>query len=432
MNHPCSSSPIFTCRILLALLASVGTALPSASANLLTHPWTPDSSPFAARGSLGTQLSFFNTRSNWDRTGAGIEPNNLLHRRLVTDLNLTFHWTDPLSLFGRMSVSGIQNQDRSGKTPGRFGWADQTVGIQYRFELLKDFHLRTQFRVDFPTYAAEAQPASLGDGSWDWTGGGFLSYTLALKQKTEVELFVGAGMTYRTHFYSTAFPWLMGIQINSTQSPFYLRGSLQGSASIKSDPHSYTPNFFRQNLGQDFSLMTGAMNPSWAQGQIIIGYQRKNQVHLGLSFTRSLWGQMTPQLTSIAFCLAIPLQPEASRSTALPLPSDATHSATPQPVILPITAKVLKSNERLGLIKINQGSEDGVLVGDRFHIFSPLDSLQRPLAIATVIQLKSNQSALEISEYLQDQWISEDCIAKKTPAPDRQKTIAPTFPQSEH
>jgi hypothetical protein len=406
-----------------------------AHGSLLLHAWTPAQIPETGTSLIGTQVSFFNSNANWDQNGDDTGPKNLLAQNLVTDLNFNYQWIDAWTLFGRMSLSGIQGQNSlnsNGKidapTGARFGWGDQTVGIQHRLLLFNRINLQSQFQIDFPLYSAESHFPSLGDGSIDWTGGGFLNYPLSLGLKTELEVLIGAGITYRTHFYSAAIPWFLGLRINSSHSQIYIQGSLQGSTSMKSDPHSYSPTFFRENLGHKNSLFTGAMNPSWTHGQILLGYQDRTHFHLTLSLTQSLWGQMTPQLTSLTIQLELPLQNDkktpwtAQHTTTQPHLATESTRALPQDTELPTTvAKIIKINERLNLIKINQGEEDGIQIGDSFQLFSPLDPTQKPLAIARAVHVRPHQSALEISEYIENHWISEDYLANKVLPTECQK-----------
>lgn len=237
--------------IFLTALGWISLSAVPAYGNFTLHPWMPYLTS-SGQTLIGTQVNYFNSSTNWDHAGATLEPKDLQYERLITDLTLAHEWANSWAVFGRMSLSGIR---------GRFNFADQTVGVQYQFQLFKSLNVQTQLQIDFPTYQPESHYLALGDGTLDLTGGAFLILPASFWPKTEMEFSLGAGITQRTHLYSGAIPWVAGIKLSPAQGRFSLEGSIQGLVSLKSDPHTYHPTFFRNNLGQEGSLITGAMNP---------------------------------------------------------------------------------------------------------------------------------------------------------------------------
>jgi hypothetical protein len=403
--------------ILLSLaigLSSGFFGLSTASSNLTLHPWTP----YLMSGTapeLRAQFHYLSSQANWNRFGSPFQPNGLNYQRLITDLSVAHPLGETWSTFGRVSLSGIRSQSPT-QVGGRIGFADQTIGVQHQFKAFEKVQARAQFQVDFPTYQPEPHDLTLGVGSLDFTGGGFLSYLAFPSRKLDLNLWIGAGLTYRTGYYSAAIPWQVGAHLKSHPSRIELEVALSGVSSLKSDPHSYSPAFFRENLGRDSSLISGAMNPSWIQGKVQLGYRWGNQTFLAVSATKSIWGQMSPQLTGMGIQFQLPLQGQASSST--PPATEAGVGSSGQPVnpsFLDTSAEVhiTKTNERLGLIKISLGSEEGIRVGDEFNVISKVEAAKNPIARARVTHLRNHESALKILEYYKDHWISEDCSLEK-------------------
>jgi hypothetical protein len=78
-------------------------------------------------------------------------------------------------------------------------------------------------------------------------------------------------------------------------------------------------------------------------------------------------------------------------------------------------AKVLRSVDRLNLVKIDKGSSDGVAMDQIFDIFAVKSNgtLGEPIARAKVISTKSNEAALTVLEYFKETWIEEGYLAKR-------------------
>ena len=416
MNHtptPHRSIKVILLRLVISL--SLGFfGLSTASGNLTLHPWAP----YAISGKtpeLRAQFHYLSSQANWNLFGSPIQPNGLNYQRLVTDLSVAHPLGETWSAFGRMSLSGIRSQSPT-QAGGRIGFADQTIGIQHQLKAFEKVQARAQFQLDFPTYQPEPHDLTLGDGSLDFTGGGFLSYLAWPSRKLELDLWIGAGVTYRTGYYSAAIPWQVGAHLKSHPSRIELEVALSGVSSLKSDPHSYSPAFFRENLGRDSSLISGAMNPSWIQGKVQLGYRWRNQTFLAVSATKAIWGQMSPQLTGMGVQFQLPLQGKESSSTP-PIAEQAVSSSeqrisSPFPDT-PTEIHITKTNERLGLIKISLGSEEGIQIGDEFNVISKVEAAKNPIARARVTHLRNHESALEVLEYYKDHWISEDCSLEK-------------------
>jgi hypothetical protein len=83
-----------------------------------------------------------------------------------------------------------------------------------------------------------------------------------------------------------------------------------------------------------------------------------------------------------------------------------------------LEAKVLRANDRLNLIKIDKGLNDGVEMGQQFDIFPVLQNgkIGEPIARAQVTAVRAQEAALAVTEYFQEILIEEGYIAR-TPMP---------------
>jgi cell shape-determining protein MreC len=74
-----------------------------------------------------------------------------------------------------------------------------------------------------------------------------------------------------------------------------------------------------------------------------------------------------------------------------------------------LIAKIISTNDQLYLVKIDQGSDSGVEVGQIFDIFAE----EGVIAKAKVTNVKNEESALRVIEYLKEKSIETDTIAKR-------------------
>lgn len=412
-----------TRRIFLALCLACLMDETESSAQQLIHPWR--SYDLNETGlQLGARIHYLGSDSNWGITGQTIRPENYYYQRLGSDLTLSAPWNDSWAFFARLSFSGVEGASAEANSSG-LGFADQTIGVQYRFVGPWNLKIRPQIQADFPLYHSSPSDRSLGDGTLDLTTGLFISYPVPLRWQTQVELEAGTGFTYRTAFYSAEVPWQLGLKIKVEKLSIQVQTGLLGLASLKTDPHTYSPQYFRENLGTDRSLFSGAMNPSWMQAYLQLGYQLPNQMNLNFAIHHAIWGQMAPQFTGFSAAFQIPLlgnEPEKAPPLS-PIMEQSLSQSQKEIHLeerLELQAKVIKSNERFNLIKIDRGQKDGVKLGDHFQIFSPFDLTHQPIALAKVTHLKVDQSALEIIEYFKDQWASEGNLAKRVNQAKRQ------------
>jgi hypothetical protein len=80
-----------------------------------------------------------------------------------------------------------------------------------------------------------------------------------------------------------------------------------------------------------------------------------------------------------------------------------------------LDAKVLRSNDRLNLVKIDKGTNEGVDVGQIFDVFSVQadGTVGDAVARCEVANVKADQAALSVTEYYKEIWIDEGFVAKR-------------------
>lgn len=80
-----------------------------------------------------------------------------------------------------------------------------------------------------------------------------------------------------------------------------------------------------------------------------------------------------------------------------------------------LDARVLKSNDRLNLVKIDKGGEDGIEVGQVFDIFQTNPDGTSKLAIARgeVAYTKSHEAVIRITEFFEQVSIDPGFAAKR-------------------
>jgi hypothetical protein len=80
-----------------------------------------------------------------------------------------------------------------------------------------------------------------------------------------------------------------------------------------------------------------------------------------------------------------------------------------------LESKVIRSNDRLNLVKIDKGSQDGVEVGQIFDLFVPSTDQNTGEAVARgrVSNLKFNEAALVIQEYFKEVSIDNGFVARR-------------------
>jgi hypothetical protein len=369
---------------------------------------------------------YYNSSSNFDGSGSSVSIDDLrYYSRFQDDLTLSYGISDRLSVYGRMSWAYV-NQNSTTQPGTAFGFADQTLGLSFRLadhrplnaKSAAPFSLDLQLQSDIPAYStsssAKNQTPFVGDGTIDFTGGLFVIYPLARNKKDEMHLIGGAGYTYRTSGFSAAIPWSLYFQYLQKNEGIFATIGSAGMASLKTDPNGSDSGTVRSSSGGGGSYFIGGTNPSLINVYGQVGYKIGPKTDISLSASQSVWGQASPNGLSVALGFQSRIGYDGRTNPVLLTPKDYGHSNQGFQNYS-LEARVLKSNDRLNLVKIDKGSQDGIEVGQVFDLFitkkdnSPGEAIARATASST----KTNETALEVTEFYKEVWIEEGFWARR-------------------
>lgn len=412
---PFLSMPFFLSLILFMLLAT------TSRAEFIIHSWE-DRFPQSAFV-LGLNSDYFVTVSNFSNNGSWVTPIGLTsYAKLQSDLNFGIKLTNRIGLYGRGSWSYI-NLISNSKGGTGFGLGDQTAGVTFRITGRSPddpLSLDLQAQADVPMYSNSASSISLtpllGDGSIDITGGIFATLSIIERKQYKFLTVAGAGFTYRTDGFSAAVPWSVFFKLIPQLDGLAADLGFAGMLSMKTDT-----SFSRSNLVSGGSFITGAIDPSVLQLIVKPSFKFNPEMKLNLNGKVTLWGQNVPTGYSLALGLEVLLGtvPEGHIEKKLrankPLETDPTGNDHPTFTTYSMDANIVKANNRLNLVKINKGSQDGIETGQVFDIFNIKVSNQggEAIARARVNGVKLEEAALEITEFYKEVPIEEGYVAKR-------------------
>jgi hypothetical protein len=403
-------------RFLFFALLVLGSAPICAQADFILHSWQ---NQHQSKGFSTLQLyaMFYTTSSNFDGTGNVTSPTGFKnYTRLQNDLLFSHGFSEKLTAFARASWAYI-NQNSEIRPGTSFGFADQTLGLNFRAIDSKSFSLDIQAQVDLPAYSNNTSEAKLtpylGDGTIDSTAGGFIAIPLNHGKRDLFKLTGGAGYTYRTSNFSAAIPWSAYFEYEAGHDGMFALFGGYGTVSLRTDPNGLT-SVPRSNVGSGGSYFIGGTNPSLAQIRGVLGYKLGTRTEFFLSVAQSVWGQASPNGINAALGFQTRFGADRKTHPLLQTPNDYGHSNSGF-LNYSLESRILKSNDRLNLVKIDKGSQDGIEVGQVFDIFLVRKdgTTGDAIARARVSSVKLNESALEVTEYYKEVWIEEGFSAKR-------------------
>lgn len=398
----------------------------NARADFYLHSWEDHRSD-AKTYDLGIQLGYYSTSQNFDsnsvlRTPTGFQGYN----RFETDFNGSMGITPTLTGFARLTWARVQVLGTA--RPGvAYGLADQTVGLNLKVlgttmeNRLAKYHLHLQIQADLPAYdntnAYSNQIPFMGDGSIDMTGGAFFVIDFIKDRERTFSLDFGVGATYRTQGFSAAIPWSVSARYLPTGDGVFGTLSLTGVQSLATDKAVFTTS---SSLGTGGSFVTNAINPAIVSIGGEAGYQfigLGHDVGLVAQAAQTLTGQAVPCGLYISVGLRVALG--AHSTPRFDFNNDQGLKNYPEPragvVDYHFEAKVLKTNDRLNLIKIDKGRDDGVEEGQVFDIFSikANGTAREAVARTKVSSVQAKEAVLTITEFFKEVWIEENFLAKR-------------------
>lgn len=394
---------------------------PSAKADFFIHSWEDQYTPTS---DLRFESLYYYSSSNFDSLGTPSYFSGLqYYARLQEDLIIRHAFFNRISLFGRLAWS-FGNVLGSSRAGNGYGLADQSVGITVRIYEGQGFSLADtsgsidlQGQVDFPAYnnaqADLLQTPYPGDGTVDGTAGIFLTLPLWSHGRNLVKTVLGAGYTYRNNGFSAAFPWSFALKYIHRKGGLFFDLLSSGFMSQKTDSSGLLYGG-RSSVGTGGSLFTGAANASLIQVGGRFGYKAGNHFEIYVGGSQSLWGQTAPNgyVFSGGLSLHLGAQKEADPTHATPEDYGQTNQGF---LNYSLDAKVLKANDRLNLVKIDKGGQDGIEIGQIFDIFAVAQngSPKNAVARAEVTSVKPEESVLSVQEFYKEVWIDEGFLAKR-------------------
>jgi hypothetical protein len=417
----------------LAVITAAGLFTASAArADFYLHQWEDQYQPLGS-GYFDGEFTYYSTTENFDPDGNKFLPTGLQsYKRYEGDALASYGLFDKFSIYGRLAYGEV-SLAASSHAGSSYGLMDQSVGGTYHLYQKAPTKGQThtvsvdaQAQVDFPGYSNTSADTSsipyLGDGTIDVTVGAFVSVPI---QQTAVGFWTfraGAGYTYRTNSYSSAIPWNLTLKFERYKAGFIVNGSVFGIQSLKTDSRGITvsgqSDLNNLSPGTGGSFMSSAINPSLVDIRAQVGYQFDGGNSVTVAFDQPIWGEDSPYGTAVSFGFQTHFGENAnSQGTGRHRRNQGEEYTKSNAGFqnYALDAKVLRSNDRLNLVKIDKGSNDGVAVGEIFDVFSVSTdgTVNEAIARCEVVSVKSDEAALSVTEYFKEVWIDEGFIAKR-------------------
>lgn len=368
---------------------------------------------------------YYSAPSNFDSFGSPLTPSGLeSYNRIQSDLLLKIGLMNKISVFGRLSWAYV-NQNSTVRPGNAFGLADQSIGLNFRIlgspqtlpseNRTSAIDLQTQ--VDFPAYSNSVSTTrgtpSMGDSTLDFTGGLFAQIPLYSSPTSAFKAVIGGGYTYRSDKFSAALPWSTQLQFFPYRNGFF--GSVAGLGLVSLRNYSRGPlDPVQTSVGSGGSYFTGDINSSLIQVRGQLGYKVSEQTEISASMVKSVWGQSAPN--GLTFILGFQMHLGNDKiMSPFEMSPQSYGSANRGFLNYSLETKILKSNDRMNLVKIAKGSQDGIAVGQIFDIFlvNKEGITEEAMARARVTNVRANDSALVVEEYFKEISIEEGFIARR-------------------
>lgn len=362
---------------------------------------------------LAPELRFYSSGSNFRSTGSKVIPGKLdSYTRLNFDLGAALRLSERLSVFSRLSFLSNKIENVGSATAlTASGLGDQTVGGSFAImsqKTAQSIDLNVQIQGEIPTYDNKTSQAQgdpfMGDGSADITGSLLAIVPLTQSSVGNLTLDPGVGLTYRSDDFPIGIPWSISLAHRPINQGLIFGVGLSGYSSIGGEVTSASGS----TTGAGGSFIVNSPKPSHVETDLGLGYRVSPMVEFTSGFSTSLLGAMAPQGTQFRAGLT-------ARFGTDPQADSPKRGQTSRPigkgafVQYGLKAKVLKTNERLHLLKIDRGGTSGVEMGQLFDVFS-IDEKGEPLepvARAKVTAVREEQAVMQVTEYYKEIWINE-------------------------
>jgi hypothetical protein len=193
--------------------------------------------------------------------------------------------------------------------------------------------------------------------------------------------------------------------------------AILGLQSLRTDPRasSISATSSALSVATGGSFIGNAVNPSIMNARGQIGYMFSPIIGLSASVSKSFWGQASPESWNFGFGLQARLGAPGSRKNPVDLSPQDYGKSNQGLVNYSMEAHVTRTNDRLNLVKLDKGSQEGVEVGQIFDIFSMKKdgTIGQAVARGKITAVQHAEAALSIQEYFKEVWIEEGFIAKR-------------------
>ncbi len=389
------------------------------NADVYNHPWKNERHHF--RGiALVPEIRYFSTSSNYSSDGTLVTSNGFTELTAwLFDVNGKFVINEDFTFYGRVSGASIESvHTNTARAGNQFGLTDQTAGINWlAIHSKTGIQIDFQFQWDIPAYsigATSTQPM-LGDGSHNFTAGGFFSAPVIEDSVRSLRLIGGAGFMYRTEGFSTGIPWSFSAELSQLVSGINLKATIHGHQSLEKKTTTAGTLNACAGSGAGDSCFVNSLDPSFVNFGAEISYDLSETFRIAGIYSGSILGSNAPKFWNAGISLSLQLFGKDKRSK---YKRSTPESKKPDEDFVqyePLDAKVSRVNDRLNLIKINKGSEQGVKLGEKLDIFSvtPAGKIKETIARARVTSVKENEAALKILKYYKEIWIEEGFVVKR-------------------
>jgi hypothetical protein len=386
---------------------------------------------------LVPEISFLSTTENYDHTGTKVVPTGLTsYKKTGLDLWGIYGITRNLSAFARVSMASVSFDSTSGSetiTGSGSGLTEQGLGLNYRLWETKvarntdgtyerQSSIDGQFQLDIPLYdnvsartSSPRQPLR-GDGSLDITAGAFA--TVPFNQGSGQRLFGlgGLGYTIRSNNYSKAIPYQLQLVGLPERSGFLYRAGFHGFKSLGSDlptGTTYSPQAAPNGTLDEFdagrSLIVDALNSSYLTARLTAGYQWGPGNQLYATYVHPMSGTSTAVLKGYILGAQFRMNSGSGAKAA------SAEGATRARATYDLEARVKQANDRLNLIKIDRGSNDGIERGNVIDIYrtgangAPADLVAR----GVVTSVTETEAVVNLRQYKKEVWVQAGYIARR-------------------
>lgn len=404
----------------LFLGSTASCRLPSAQAHSFSPPfWQFQTHTSFHRPNLPTWFQmtwegqFFSAQSLLDHTGQTISsPDWTSYQQRGLGLWMSTEKASPLTFYGHVHHRWIQIYSQALSGTAAY-WDTQSLGVSWNILTPFSPHpssirpqpwLKGLFQGDLTVFQLKPQGV-MPDRNTQWTLACFGAWPLWSNPPSG--LWAGGGLGY---------------QMQSASQSSHLPGSLFLEWKLENA-------WFRLGAGGQFSLLTEASPfPQASEGLLQQGFPRARWIDLAmqagylLSKAQTFTVHWEQPVTGTSFIKGSDIRLSLSWALFSPSPLSTparereSYSRTNQGFAhYSLSAKILEVQDTLHLVKIDQGSEEGLLPGDRLDLFelNAHGDAQKAMARCRVLDTKPQEAVLEVLEYYQGTHIEPGFIAKK-------------------